>query len=182
LAVPMTEQQSMALTAHRLSGHHGLTGVVSRMLRDVATSRPQPTDGGAAKLADQLADLVLTAAGEACSTDLSVTESDLLARIEQYLLANLGDPFLTPDGIAAAHFISTRQLQRLFAARGRTVSQSLREARLEGCRRDLLTAGPGESVSTIARRYGFTDAAVFSRAFRAAYGITPTGYRALGSR
>jgi AraC-like DNA-binding protein len=62
------------------------------------------------------------------------------------------------------------------------VSQSLREARLEACRRDLLSAGPGESVSGIARRYGFSDAAVFSRAFRAAYGITPTGYRALGAR
>jgi len=37
-------------------------------------------------------------------------------------------------------------------------------------------------TSTIARRFGFTDAAVFSRAFRAAYGTTPTGYRALGSR
>lgn len=181
-SVALTEQQTAALTARRLSGHDGITGLVSRMLRDLAASRPEPTDGGAAKLADQLADLVLTAAGEACPTGLSVTESDLLARIEQFLLANLGDPFLSPDSIAAAHFISTRQLQRLFAARGRTVSQSLRVARLEACRRELLTAGPGESVGTIARRFGFTDAAVFSRAFRAAYGTTPTGYRALGAR
>jgi transcriptional regulator GlxA family with amidase domain len=178
----LTEQQSAALTAYRLSGHDGITGVVSRMLRDIATSRPQPTEGGAAKLADQLADLVLTAAGESRPTGITNAESDLLARIEQYLLANLGDPFLTPDSVAAAHFISTRHLQRLFAARGRTVSQSLRAARLEGCRRDLLVAGPAESVSAIARRYGFTDAAVFSRAFRAAYGTTPTGYRALGAR
>jgi AraC-like DNA-binding protein len=181
-AVALTEQQTAALTARRLSGHEGITGVVSRMLRDIAVHRPQPTEGGAVKIADQLADLVLTAAGEARPTGLSVAESDLLARIEQYLLDNLGDPFLSPDSIAAAHFISTRALQRLFAARGRTVSQSLREARLEACRRDLLSAGPGESISAIARRYGFTDAAVFSRTFRAAYGITPTGYRALGAR
>lgn len=180
--VALTEQQTAALTARRLSGHEGITGVVSRMLRDLAVNRPHPTEGGAAKIADSLADLVLTAAGEACPTGLSVAESDLLARIEQYLLDNLGDPFLSLDGIAAAHFISTRALQRLFAARGRTVSQSLREARLEACRRDLLAAGPAESVSAIARRYGFTDAAVFSRAFRAAYGTTPTGYRALGAR
>jgi AraC-like DNA-binding protein len=181
-AVPLTEQQTMALTAHRLSGHDGITGVVSRMLRDLAASRPQPTDGGAVKLADQLADLVLTAAGEARPTGITSAESDLLARIEQYMLDNLGDPFLSPDSIAATHFISTRHLQRLFAARGRTVSQSLRLARLEACRRDLLTAAPGESVSAVARRYGFTDAAVFSRAFRAAYGTTPTSYRALGTR
>jgi AraC-like DNA-binding protein len=181
-SVTLTEQQTAALTARRLPGHEGLTGVVSRMLRDLAATRPHPTEGGAAKVADSVADLVLTAAGEACPTGLSVAESDLLARIEQYLLDHLGDPFLSPDGVAAAHFISTRQLQRLFAARGRTVSQSLREARLEACRRDLLSAGPGGSVSGIARRYGFSDAAVFSRAFRAAYGITPTGYRALGAR
>jgi AraC-like DNA-binding protein len=181
-AVQLTEQQTAGLTAYRLSGHDGITGVVSRMLRDIAANRPQPTEGGAAKVADQLADLVLTAAGEARPTGITSAESDLLARIEQYLLANLGDPFLTPDSIAAAHFISTRHLQRLFAARGRTVSQSLRVARLEACRRDLLAAPPGESVSAIARRFGFTDAAVFSRAFRAAYGTTPSGYRALGAR
>ncbi|HEX3613728.1 MAG TPA: helix-turn-helix domain-containing protein [Sporichthyaceae bacterium] len=181
-AVALTEQQTAALTAHHLSGHDGLTGLVSRMLRDVATSRPEPTEGGAVKLADQLADLVLTAAAEACPTGLSATESDLLARIEQYLLANLGDPTLSPDSIAAAHFISTRHLQRLFAARGRTVSQSLREARLEACRRDLLAAGPAGSIAGICRRHGFTDAAVFSRAFRAAYGTSPSGYRALIAR
>jgi AraC-like DNA-binding protein len=179
--VPLTDAESAALTARQLSGHSGVSGLVSRMLRDLAGSRPAAGPGGAAKLADQLADLVVTAAEEAGPSGISRAESDLLARIERYIAANLAQA-LAPDNIAAAHFISTRQLQRLFAARGRTVSQSLREARLEAARRDLLGAGPGDSVAGICRRNGFTDAAVFSRAFRAAYGMPPSSYRALGSR
>jgi hypothetical protein len=54
---------------------------------------------------------------------------------------------------------------------------------LERCRRDLLDPSLGDvPVSAIAARWGLTNAAHFSRAFRAAYGASPVEYRRLESR
>jgi AraC-like DNA-binding protein len=103
----------------------------------------------------------------------------LLGRIHDFIEANLGDPDLSPGSIAAAHYISTRHLHDLFRELGTTVAASIRERRLERCRRDLrdpvLSDRP---VTAIAARWGFLDSAHFSRIFRAAYGESPTGYRA----
>ena len=102
----------------------------------------------------------------------------LLPRIQAYVLDHLGDDRLTPDRIAAAHHISTRYLHRLFQREGLTVAAWIKAQRLERCRRDL--ADPRLRhlpVHAIAARWGYAQPADFSRAFRAAYGITPTCLR-----
>ena len=91
---------------------------------------------------------------------------------------HLGDPALDPESIAAAHFISRRHLDRLFADGERTVAETIRDRRLERCRRDLEDpARAGDSVLDIAMRWGFVSPAHFSRAFRATYGMTPRELR-----
>ena len=52
---------------------------------------------------------------------------DLLARIKVHIEEHLDQPDLRPDAIAAAHFVSTRHLQKLFKADGLTVTDSIRE-------------------------------------------------------
>nr|WP_316728251.1 helix-turn-helix transcriptional regulator [Streptomyces sp. 11x1] len=82
--------------------------------------------------------------------------------------------------IAAAHHISLSYLHRLFQqdSPGETVAAWIRAQRLEGARRDLadpaLAATP---VHTIAARWGMPRPSDFTRAFRWAYGVSPTGYR-----
>ncbi len=46
----------------------------------------------------------------------------LLMRVKAHIERHLGDPALRPGSIAAAHFITTRYLHRLFEAEGCTVS------------------------------------------------------------
>lgn len=54
----------------------------------------------------------------------------------------------------------------------------IRQRRLERCRRDLLDPALADlPVSAVAARWGLMNAAHFSRAFRAAYGLPPTEYR-----
>jgi AraC-like DNA-binding protein len=81
--------------------------------------------------------------------------------------------------IARAHFVSTRQLHRLFAGTGETVTRRIRRLRLERCRRELADRRRAtDSVTGISRRWGFPDLPGFSRAFRSTYGLSPTDYRA----
>ncbi|MFB7190963.1 helix-turn-helix domain-containing protein [Streptomyces sp. NPDC056230] len=102
----------------------------------------------------------------------------LTFRIQAFIREHLHDPHLTPSAIAAAHHISTSYLHRLFRDEDATVAAWIRRLRLEAARRDLtdpaLRATP---IHAIAVRWGFTRAADFSRAYRAAYGTTPKDHR-----
>ncbi|MFI9810438.1 helix-turn-helix domain-containing protein [Streptomyces sp. NPDC052301] len=102
----------------------------------------------------------------------------LYTRVTSFIRDHLGDPSLSVDGIAAAHHISVRSLHRLFQAHGASVRASIREQRLEGCRRDL--GDPMQRhvpVKAIAARWGYPRPADFTRAFRSAYGVAPVEYR-----
>jgi AraC-like DNA-binding protein len=105
---------------------------------------------------------------------------DLLARVKVHIEERLGDPGLRPDAIAAAHYVSTRHLQKLFKADGVTVTDWIRQRRMAGCRRDLRDAAhAGETILTIATRWGLSNPAHFSRSFRAEFGCTPSEFRAM---
>lgn len=177
--VALAPGESRRYTARTLDGARGLGGIVGRMLRDLVTAPPTLTPAGGARLADEVAQLVTTVAAEhAGPPPAGPAAADLLARIDAYIAEHLADPDLGPAAVAAAHFISTRQLHRLFAARGDTVTRSIRRQRLEGCRRELAGGHAGAPITEISRRWGFTDLSTFSRAFGAAYGTSPSGYRA----
>lgn len=169
---------SRQLTARPLSGGSGLGAIVGRMLHDLVTAPPVLSTAGATRLADEVGELVVTVATERVRPDPpDAPAADLLRKIDAYIAAHLGDPGLGPDAIARAHFVSTRQLHRLFAQQGTTVTQRIRTHRLERCRRELLDPRCATSITGISRRWGFTDLPTFSRAFRTAYGETPSAYR-----
>jgi AraC-like DNA-binding protein len=88
-------------------------------------------------------------------------------RIQEFIDHHLGDPDLSPGMVAAAHHISTRTLHKLFEAEEHTIAASIRRSRLERCRQDLLDPGLLNCpVGAVGARWGFRDAAGFSRAFR----------------
>ncbi|RSN66888.1 helix-turn-helix domain-containing protein [Actinomadura sp. WAC 06369] len=103
----------------------------------------------------------------------------MLRAVREWIEARLHEPDLCPARIADAHHISVRQLYRLFQPTGTTVARYVRDRRLERCRRELADPFLGtQRIGAIAARWGMPDAAGFSRAFRAAYGVTPSAYRA----
>lgn len=104
---------------------------------------------------------------------------ETLRRIIRFIENNLGDPDLTPRMIADRHGISLRCLYDLFRDQPVSVAARIRRSRLARARAEL--ARPDLSahhVQTIASRWGFPTATAFSRAFRDAYGTTPTDHRA----
>lgn len=102
----------------------------------------------------------------------------LMSRICEAIEKRLDDPTLTPSRIAQGEGISERYLQKLFEGRGDNFSHYLRERRLQRCWADLASPTQAHhSVSEIAFRCGFNDAAHFSRTFRERFGISPRAFR-----
>jgi AraC-like DNA-binding protein len=64
-----------------------------------------------------------------------------------------------------------RYLHRILQRESIRFSAWVRRSRLEGTRRDRINHNT--PVAAAARRWGFTDAAHFSKAFRSAYGTSP---------
>ncbi|HEY6738998.1 MAG TPA: helix-turn-helix domain-containing protein, partial [Actinopolymorphaceae bacterium] len=98
--------------------------------------------------------------------------------IQSYVLERLADPELDARSIAAAHHISLSYLYRLFEDVGTPVAAWIRRRRLDRARRDL--ADPALAhvpIHRIGARWGFVHATDFSRAFRSAYGLTPSAFR-----
>ncbi|WP_353116130.1 helix-turn-helix domain-containing protein [Microbacterium sp.] len=169
------------LTAVRISGQEGLGGMVVPYLRQLAGNLDQLAGSTGARLAHSALDLVSTVFTRELGLDDAAADPHraLMQRIRGHIDRNLASTDLGPASIAAAHYISTRHLHGLFQEQGTTVSTWIRTRRLEQCRRDLLDPMLADRpVAAIAARWGFVDAAHFSRAFKTAYGISPSEYRA----
>ncbi|AHH99354.1 helix-turn-helix domain-containing protein [Kutzneria viridogrisea] len=190
--VVMLPQQSLdlpadllaQLTAVRISGRRGVANVVVPFLAQLGGNLEQLHGPAGVRLAHSTVDLVSTlfAAELDLARDNGNPHRELVRRIHGYIDTNLSAPDLGPAQIAAAHYISTRHLHGLFQEQGATVSGWIRTRRLEHCRRDLLDPlHAARPVAAIAARWGFMDAAHFSRVFRAAFGRSPSELRAAAS-
>ncbi|GAA4140054.1 helix-turn-helix domain-containing protein [Leifsonia shinshuensis] len=99
--------------------------------------------------------------------------------VMDYIESNLSRPDLTVAEIASANFMSARKLHTLFEEHDSTVAAWVRARRLERCRRDLADSEyAGLRIGEIAARWGFTDAAHFSRLFADRFGAPPRAFRA----
>lgn len=169
------------LTATRMAADEGLGRMISPFMTQLAENLEVLSGPSGHRLAHNAVDLLSTlfAAELDRRPDSTVTpHEELLGRIRRFIEANLADPGLSPASVAAAHFISTRHLHNVFQEAGTTVAQWIRTRRLENCRRELRDPLQGHrAVSTIAARWGFVDAAHFSRIFRDAFGEPPSRYR-----
>jgi acetamidase/formamidase/AraC-like DNA-binding protein len=161
----------------------GLAGVLAGSLAAAAEGFEALTDAEweavAAGLAEMLLALLRSAAASSHEAgSASAAQAALLHRLHQSIERHLDDPEFTPARAAEANGISERYLHRLFETTGESFAQTLRNRRLLRCRQNL--ADPAEAhqtVSEIAFRCGFTDAAHFSRAFRERFGLSPRAYR-----
>lgn len=168
------------LTAVRMSGKEGMAGMVAPFLAQLAGNLEQFSGVMGGRLAHSALDLMTTmVAYELGVAGHSGNEREaLVLNIHEYITNNLASTDLGPGQIAAAHFISTRHLHGLFHEQGTTVSSWIRTHRLDRCRRDLMNPVYFHlPVAGIASRWGFNDAAHFSRVFKAAYAQSPSELR-----
>ncbi|MGV8826318.1 AraC family transcriptional regulator, partial [Methylibium petroleiphilum] len=102
-----------------------------------------------------------------------------LRRVCRTVEARLGDAELTLEAIAALEGLSPRYIQKLFKAASASFGEYLKARRLERCRLDLANRALAHfTIAELCFRWGFGDAANFSRAFTARFGVSPKAYRA----
>jgi AraC-like DNA-binding protein len=101
----------------------------------------------------------------------------MLVRVEKYIRNNLADPHLDPDKIARATGMSTRYLHKLFEEAGMSVMKWIQDQRLGACDADLRHCAPNETVAEVGYRWGFTNAAHFSRLYKSKFGFPPKDRR-----
>ncbi len=95
-----------------------------------------------------------------------------------FIACNLSNPALDPALVAKHCGISVRHLHAAYAATAQTLGSVIKETRLKGCRMALQSAELRErTVFEIAMRWGFSDPAYFSRAYKAMFGVSPRADR-----
>jgi AraC-like DNA-binding protein len=164
------------VTARRIQGNHGVGALVSPFLAGLRQNLADDSLPVTPMFEDAIFDLLGAALDE--EAPRAAPGSVLLIEAKSIIDTHLADTTLSTAAIAARLHISTRYLQKLFEADGRTVASWIRARRLEQCRRDL--ADPrlrADSIGTICARHGLLDQSSFSKLFRDAYGLSPRDFR-----
>lgn len=105
-------------------------------------------------------------------------QNALLRKVEQYARETLFEPDFGVASIADHFHVTPRYMHRLFSRSGVSFSEWVRNERLARAHRALTSPSfAAESITQLALRFGFCDAAHFSRSFKAKYGCSPKRFR-----
>lgn len=175
----ISQDQARALVAQRIPGSSGLGALTSSLLSTLSTqleTEEMSPDPRAAAAVLQMVQATLMArlrpAQEIPTRDVVYLEA------VRFIDRHLGDSRLSVTTVAQALHVSVRYLQNVFADEGTTVSDWIRNRRLEHCRVELSDPSQrSRPVSAIAARWGYSDASSFTRSFKNAFGATPSEYR-----
>jgi AraC-like DNA-binding protein len=167
-----------------LRGHTALGGLLRDYFQSLQQRLPAVTQSEAPAVVQATAQMLSACLRPSAATLAQARpqiEGVTLGRIQQYIAQNAAAP-LTPALLCTTFGISRSQLYRLFEPLG-GVAQYVQHRRLVRAFQALGNpANRRLRVAEIAARHGFTSEAHFSRAFRKAFGMTPSDVRATTQR
>jgi AraC family transcriptional regulator, positive regulator of tynA and feaB len=155
---------------------NGSARLLVRYMNALVHELPRLDVSARAAAADAALELLRGAVEPTLPTSRSSTRAAMRAEIRRYIRTHLQDPALGPGSIARAYAMSVRALHALFEDSDESVAALVRTERLARCLDDLRRPNGGP-VTEIAFRWGFSDAAHFSRLFKRAFGMTPSEVR-----
>jgi AraC family transcriptional regulator, positive regulator of tynA and feaB len=154
----------------------GATLFLVRYVNALAHELPQLDGPASAAAASAALELLRAAVEPSLPSSRSARRTALQSEVRRYVRTHLQDPAIGPESIARAHAMSVRALHALFEDAPESVAGLVRRERLERCRQDLELPSGG-SITEIAFRWGFRDAAHFSRVFKRKFDMTPSEAR-----
>jgi AraC-like DNA-binding protein len=177
-ALPHTD----ALTASAVSGERGAGHLMIGMIRTLASDIDLLSPASAHAVAESVTQILiagLSALPAARQPPVSHLTAYHRERIKACARSRLGDPSLNVASLAQELRLSPSTLHRVWSGEACGLSEWIWAQRLDAARRDLCDPNQAScSVSEIAYRWGFNDAAHFSRAFRGRFGRSARELRA----
>jgi AraC-like DNA-binding protein len=155
---------------------NGAARLLVRYMNALALELGQMEPAASAAAATAALELLRASVEPSLPTDRAAARAAMRAEIGRYVRTHLQDPALGPASIARAYAMSVRALHALFEDVDASVAGLVRRERLGRCLEDLRRPNGG-SVTDIAFRWGFCDAAHFSRVFKREFGATPSEVR-----
>lgn len=133
---------------------------------------------------EHICDLVALALGQKSEVTRAASRRGApaahLEMIKRDVLARLAEPGLSTADLSRTHGLSERYIRGLFQREGTSLSEFLRQARLDRALQALQDPQFATSkVSEIAYNLGFGDLSNFNHEFRRRFGATPSEMRAL---
>jgi AraC family transcriptional activator of tynA and feaB len=154
----------------------GPARLLVRYMNALALELPTLEPAAGAAAASAALELLRAAVEPSLPTSRSAERTAMRAEVRRYVRTHLQDHGLGPASIARTYAISVRALHALFEDEDSSVAALVRSERLARCLEDLQRPNGG-SVTDIAFRWGFCDAAHFSRLFKRAFDATPSEIR-----
>lgn len=184
LKIPLAGRDAFAPRARDLPpslvrGDPRLQRLISAAFNALVAEAAKNPDANYDRTVEHLAQLALLARGRisfGSPESRAALRFGLLQAVRDILRCNYYRFDLSPVTVAAELAISVRQMHLLFEPTGISFSRTLLAVRLQEARRRLKTV-PAEPVADIAYACGFDSLATFYRAFRNAYGMTPSDAR-----
>lgn len=155
---------------------NGPARLLVRYMNALAAEQPGLDAAAGAAAANAALELLRAAVEPSVPTSRTATRAAMRSEIRRYIQNHLHDPTLSPASIARSYAMSVRALHALFEDGDTSVAGLVRAERLARCLEDLQRPNTG-SVTDIAFRWGFCDAAHFSRVFKRTFGMTPSEIR-----
>jgi AraC family transcriptional activator of tynA and feaB len=122
-------------------------------------------------------ELLASAPGDSSDARRPAASSHLLDSLIAVIDREIPNRKLSPQWLAQHFGVSTRYVHKLFAQRGMTCQAYIVSRRLAHARHDMALSMRPMHISTLAFRWGFSNPASFSRAFRSQFGCSPRDYR-----
>jgi AraC-like DNA-binding protein len=179
---PLRHDDVARVLGNRIAGDDNTATLLGGLVRRLPQQLEAEHEATGARVASAILDLlhavVAHRVGRESTIDRETRRRLLLLQCRAFIEQHLGDPALSPAMVAAAHHVSVRHLHQVFENSGDTVAGLIRRRRLDRCRTDLLDpALAARPASAVGARWGFTEPANFSRAFKRAFGLPPAAFR-----
>lgn len=166
--------------ALHIPGNKGAGFIAANFLHSSATHADQLQAHDFSALSDHALDLLTLAITSVRPVDFNLSRSRAasLNSIKMFVAQNLRNTELDTGLVSAHAGLSARYINSLFEDEGTSLMRYVWQRRLENCRKDLLNPHcVGHRIFEIAFRWGFNDAAHFSRVFKLQFGCTPREFR-----
>jgi len=169
------------LTAQAVSSKKGAGHVLINMLQALKDEAGNLDQTCAAAISSGIVSVLTGGLQSLVKTDIS-EQSNLsnyhIQRIKNVIHQQLHNPKLNIESLSELVGLSNSHIHRLFQSQPESASQYLWRCRLDACQRDIINPfNKHTSLAEIAFRWGFNDAAHFSRLYRSNFGCTPSQQR-----